>query len=152
MYTLEDVYKTFPSGCTEDYKILRAFEMGKQASEKQIEELKDELKALRESIKDYGAGCYENGLRNGKRKLEEQIADLEKENAGLKAQLESERDLPAIAYMQGAEKQKKKDEEQLIKAREIVKEFVEWATWQGSNCPNFKSIQDKAEQFLKESE
>ena len=80
MYTLEDVYKTFPSGCTEDYKILRAFEMGKQATEKRIaelekenERLKDELKALRESIKDYGAGCYENGLRNGKRKLEEQL-------------------------------------------------------------------------------
>ena len=119
MYTLEDVYKTFPSGCTEDYKILRAFEMGKQATDNRIADLEkenkrltDELKALRESIKDYGAGCYENGLRNGKRKLEEQ----------------------------------------LIKAREIVKEFVEWATWQGSNCPNFKSIQDKAEQFLKESE
>lgn len=80
MYTLEDVYKTFPSGCTEDYKILRAFEMGKQSTDKRIAELEkenerltDELKALRESIKDYGAGCYENGLRNGKRKLEEQL-------------------------------------------------------------------------------
>ena len=38
------------------------------------------------------------------------------------------------------------------KAKEIIREFVEWATWQGSNCPNFKSIQDKAEQFLKENE
>jgi hypothetical protein len=73
MYTLEDVYKTFPSGCTEDYKILRAFEMGKQTLEKENERLTDELKNLRESIKDYGAGCYENGLRNGKRKLEEQL-------------------------------------------------------------------------------
>ena len=41
---------------------------------------------------------------------------------------------------------------QLTKAREIIREFVEWATWQGSNCPNFKSIQDKAEQFLKDNE
>lgn len=41
---------------------------------------------------------------------------------------------------------------QLTKAKEIIREFVEWATWQGSNCPNFKSIQDKAEQFLKSSE
>ena len=73
MYTLEDVYKTFPSGCTEDYKILRAFEMGKQTLEKENKRLTDELKSLRESIKDYGAGCYENGLRNGKRKLEEQL-------------------------------------------------------------------------------
>ena len=39
--------------------------------------------------------------------------------------------------------------EQLTKAKEIIREFVEWATWQGSNCPSFKSIQDKAEQFLK---
>ena len=41
--------------------------------QKENAELKDELKSLRESIKDYGAGCYENGLRNGKRKLEEQL-------------------------------------------------------------------------------
>ena len=41
-----------------------------------------------------------------------------------------------------------KQREQLINANEIIREFVEWATWQGSNCPNFKSIQDKAEAFL----
>ena len=44
-----------------------------RALQKQNGELTDELKTLRESIKDYGAGCYENGLRNGKRKLEEQL-------------------------------------------------------------------------------
>jgi hypothetical protein len=33
----------------------------------------EELKSLRKSIKDYGAGCYENGLKNGRRKLEEQL-------------------------------------------------------------------------------
>jgi hypothetical protein len=42
--------------------------------------------------------------------------------------------------------------EQLTKAKEIIKELVEWANWQGSNCPNFKNIQDKAEQFLKDNE
>ena len=43
--------------------------------------------------------------------------------------------------------------QQLTKAKEILQEFVEWANWQGnSKCPSFKSIQDKAEQFLKESE
>ena len=37
------------------------------------------------------------------------------------------------------------------KAKEIIKEFVDWANWQGnSKCPSFKSIQDKAEAFLKE--
>ena len=44
--------------------------------QKQNGELTDELKDLRESVKDYGAGCYENGLRNGKRKLEEQIKKM----------------------------------------------------------------------------
>ena len=42
---------------------------------------------------------------------------------------------------------------QLTQAKEIISEFVEWANWQGnSKCPSFKSIQDKAETFLKESE
>lgn len=44
--------------------------------QKENAELTDELRTLRESIKDYGAGCYENGLRNGKRKLEEQIEKM----------------------------------------------------------------------------
>ena len=47
--------------------------------QKQIEatlNLQKELNALRESIKDYGAGCYENGLRNRKRKLEAQIEKM----------------------------------------------------------------------------
>lgn len=44
--------------------------------EKENERLTDELKALRESIKDYGAGCYENGLRNGRRQVEAQIEKM----------------------------------------------------------------------------
>jgi len=55
-----------------------------RALQKQNGELTDELKALRESMKDYGAGCYENGLRNGRRKVVEQMAKLSKENAELK--------------------------------------------------------------------
>ena len=47
-----------------------------RALQRQNEELTDELKALRESVKNYGAGCYENGLRNGKRKLEQQIEKM----------------------------------------------------------------------------
>ena len=47
-----------------------------RALQKQNGELTDELKALRESIKDYGARCYENGLRNGRRKLEAQIEKM----------------------------------------------------------------------------
>lgn len=44
-----------------------------RALQKQNGELTDELKALRESTKDYGAGCYENGLKNGKRAAEKDI-------------------------------------------------------------------------------
>ena len=47
MYTLEDVYKTFPAGCTEDYKILRAFEMGKQASDKKIREMEQQIEKMK---------------------------------------------------------------------------------------------------------
>ena len=56
MYTLEDVYKTFPSGCTEDYKILRAFEMGKQASDKKIRELEQQIEKMK---------CCGNCAKNG---------------------------------------------------------------------------------------
>lgn len=42
-----------------------------------------------------------------------------------------------------------RSKEQLTEAKEIIGEFVEWANWQGSKCPSFKSIQNKAEQFLK---
>lgn len=46
-----------------------------------------------------------------------------------------------------------KQKDQLTKAKEIIREFVDWANWQGnSKYPSFKSIQDKAEQFLKDFE
>lgn len=44
-----------------------------RALQKHNGELTDELKNLRESVKNYGAGCYENGLRNGKRAAEKDI-------------------------------------------------------------------------------
>ena len=139
MYTLEDVYKTFPSGCTEDYKILRAFEMGKQTLEKENERLTDELKSLKESIKDYGAGCYENGLRNGKRKLEEQIAELKAENE---------------ANENGAKKYAEyyfETNDQLTKAKEIIKDLL---GSENTSCEEemFFEIRQKAKQFLSEVE
>ena len=66
----------------------------------------------------------------------EYIAELEKENAELRTRCNE-------LFLQTM---------QLTNAKEIIKEFVEWANWQGnSKCPSFKSIQDKAEQFLKDS-
>ena len=77
----------------------------------------------------------------------ERIAELEKENAELKLKLE------ALEGQTPWKDIKDKSEviEQLTKAKEIIKDFVEWANWQGnSKCPSFKSIQNKAEQFLSE--
>ena len=82
---------------------------------------------------------------------EKRIEELKKENAELKkvkqVKIEVTRDYKKLA------KDLQEQGDQLTKAKEIISEFVEWANWQGnSKCPSFKSIQDKAEQFLKDSE
>lgn len=74
----------------------------------------------------------------------ERIAELEKENAELKVEVEISYEvyndnLDYSYHIEG----------QLTEAKKIIGEFVEWANWQGSKCPSFKSIQNKAEQFLK---
>lgn len=74
----------------------------------------------------------------------ERIAELEKENAELKVEVEISYEVynDNLDYSYHIEKQ-------LTEAKKIIGEFVEWANWQGSKCPSFKSIQNKAEQFLK---
>ena len=67
MYTLADVYKTFPSGCTEEYKILRAFEMGKQTSDKEIESLSKHILDLQKD---------KDNLTDRVRELEQQIEKM----------------------------------------------------------------------------
>lgn len=77
------------------------------------------------------------------------IKELKKENAVLK-----ERNIKDCKnFNRAVEKigeQLNQKQYQLTKAKEIIKEFVEWANWQGSGCPSFKSRLDKAEQFLSE--
>ena len=69
------------------------------------------------------------------------ITELEQENKVLAQNLED------------TEIVNKSLEKENAEAKEIIREFVEWANWQGnSKCPSFKSIQDKAEQFLKDQE
>ncbi len=104
-------------------------------------------------------------------KLQERIENLEKENERLRTRCEQARD-EGTGYMQQLEQEnstlKKQLEalsgdipwselkdvsevtKKLTEAREIISEFVKWANWQGSKCPSFKSILDKAEQFIKE--
>lgn len=74
----------------------------------------------------------------------EKVNELEKENAELKVEVEISYEVynDNLDYSYHIEKQ-------LTEAKKIIGEFVEWANWQGSKCPSFKSIQNKAEQFLK---
>ena len=86
---------------------------------------------------------------------EKRIAELEKElEQAKKVQVVEHfeafgqcRDSRRIASLETENAELK---EQNTKAKEIIKEFVEWANWQGSGCPSFKSRLDKAEQFLSE--
>ena len=110
---------------------------------------KEELiKLSRENLRKSKQGslceCYDEAYIKGYELSEKQIAELEKENAELKKD-NSEWEKASDKWKSVYELTNK----QLTNVKEIIREFVEWATWQGSNCPNFKSIQDKAEQFLK---
>jgi uncharacterized protein YukE len=86
-------------------------------------------------------------LEEERDKYRDMVFDLQQENAELKKewqeQVQKATDEGYARTLQTI---------QLSKAKDIIREFVEWATWQGSNCPNFKSIQDKAEQFISEVE
>ena len=42
--------------------------------------------------------------------------------------------------------------EKLEEAKKIIREYMNWADWKGSNCPSFAGICIKAEAFMKESE
>ena len=121
-----------------DFELYEYSENKLKEARKRIAELEQENKVLAQNLED----------------TEIVNKALEKENAELKSENQKWKD-------EWQEQVQKATDEgyartlqtiQLTKAKEIIREFVEWATWQGSNCPNFKSIQDKAEQFLKDSE
>jgi hypothetical protein len=97
---------------------------------------------------------HSSKLRMRTLELEQENAELKEENVQMK---EANETLATMNNNMWVELEKKRAESQgitnklhqLIKAKEIIREFVEWANWQGnSKCPSFKSIQDKAEQFL----
>ena len=85
--------------------------------------------------------------------LTNKIAELEQENAELKAEIENDRDLPTVAYMQGAENQKKKDEKQLIKAKDLLNEFMRISKASDEDFEHdYSELIGATEQFLKETE
>lgn len=74
--------------------------------------------------------------------LQNQIEELQEENARLKKDSEENQDLATIAYMQGMSKNKAK----LDKAKEIIRLFLS----ERFNESEWQNIQNKAEAFLKE--
>lgn len=128
---------------------------------KEIEKIKGDFESYLNGLNMVGeisysqySELYDEGTKQIQRAYELGKSELEKENAELKhiiATLRQEKDNVSM-HAKAMEVVAKTRSDQLTKAKEIIREFVEWATWQGSNCPNFKSIQDKAEQFLSEVE
>jgi septal ring factor EnvC (AmiA/AmiB activator) len=122
-------------------QVIDAYIEGAEPREKRIAELEQKLEQTEKDLADYQFN-YPT------------IKELEKENAELKEQqfsLRNERNT-FLAQNEQYEKDLIDFNDQLTKAKEIIREFVEWANWQGnSKCPSFKSIQDKAEQFLNEN-
>lgn len=93
--------------------------------------------------KTYEAGelvAYVEKLENETKSLGERCLQLQKDKGEL---IDRNRELES-----GCGMCYRKDKENLTKAKEIIGEFIEWANWQGSKCPSFKSIQDEAEKFL----
>ena len=133
MYTLEDVYKTFPSGCTEDYKILRAFEMGKQSSEKQIAELKEKLKT-----------AYRKGMRH----MAKALKDYDRTDGAWTDYFEHTVD-KVLQREQLNFEEYGTLAEQLTKAKNALKKFVDFAN--GERTIPVKWITE-TEQFLNEVE
>ena len=118
---------------------------------KEIEKIKGDFESYLNGLNMVGeisysqySELYDEGTKQIQKAYELGKSELEKENAELKKlKRECETSLCRAEYQFNYE--------QLTKAKEIIREFVEWANWQGnSKCPSFKSIQDKAEQFLSE--
>lgn len=112
-----------------------------EPKEKRIEELEQKLEQTEKDLADYQFN-YPTIKELTEGTCFAHLKSLEQENAELKEKLNFR-----TQYYQG-----EKAKEQLTKAKEIISAFVEWANWEGANCPNFKDIQSKAEQFLKEIE
>lgn len=101
---------------------------------------------LEKEAEEYAIGLFPNdefkqsaviqGIIKFTEPREKQIEELEKKNKKLDSDFRI------------CEKNADTYYDQLTKAKKIIKEFVSWANWEGANCPNFKDIQSKAEQFL----
>ncbi len=128
---------------------------------------KDEIKnrislALKNPILQQGFECickeivdlkaYNEKLLNGDIEKHNKIVELEKELAKRAEQIEAlnkDKDYFSDALDKQIEATYKVVEE-LNEAKEILREFVGWADWQGNDCPSFESIKVKTEKFLKE--
>ena len=93
--------------------------------------------------------AYEKGFNDcyvmAREEYEKQIEELQEE---LKAKQVVLNDFKSRCETVTERFNKKSGE--LNQAKEIIREYLEWADWKGSNCPSFKNICEKAEAFLKE--
>ena len=113
--------------------------------EKEAEELVKNLndchtkEMIRDAFKDGSEFGYKKCLEEATQKYNSIISDYDKRIAELK---ERNGELAG---------QKASLERWFGEAKEIIREYLEWADWKGSNCPSYASICKKAEAFLKES-
>ena len=109
--------------------------------EERIAELEEKLEQTEKDLEDYQFNYPKI------KELEQKNAELKEYNKYLRRKRQGgiQKQYNKVAII-------KQQDEHLTNAKDIIREFVEWANWQGSNCPSFKSIQDKAEQFLSEVE
>ena len=123
---------------------------------KEIEKIKGDFESYLNGLNMVGeisysqySNLYDEGTKQIQRAYELGKSELEKGNAELKKELKDANEkVVNLACNQNKDLKRK-----INKAKEIIREFVDWANWQGnSKCPSFKSIQDKAEQFLSEVE
>lgn len=148
-------------------KLERAYICGRRKSEEQIEQLEKENAELENDYKlidksrehlvqeKYNLEYKIENLENKIEHHQEVINTLQKKNEELKEKLSEQKQYTAFKCNEFVKYKEVYEREHflLTTAKEIIREFVEWANWQGnSKCPSFKSIQDKAEEFLKYSE
>jgi predicted nuclease with TOPRIM domain len=146
--------------CKENAELKKACDETQELLDKQIEATlkldKENAELIQENEEmKKGLGCETCQIHLEYMRLNNKIDDLEKENAELNEKLSEQKQYTAFKCNEFVKYKEVYEREHffLTSAKEIIREFVEWANWQGnSKCPSFKSIQDKAEQFIKYSE
>lgn len=112
-------------------------------AEKQIKDLQEQITDLEGIVTAQGNALEKEYAINAE--LKKQNEELQEENRQLANDYEMIHNCFLIT-----ENENKKHQEQIAESKGIIREYLEWADWKGSNCPSFASICIKAKVFLKE--